>query len=547
MEDIYILINDCISNLSCQFTFHNLSQLSTISKYNSCLIYQLKIHDHDKQPIYYTSTNQIKKFHNIDTLTISKYYSYKNLTELTQIKNIRFYNMQCTDNITKMFHLTSCDLINTEDKKPILVPYFHTHLSRLYVFHNSRKIYNIKDIISFTHLTNINAIKLRNCNDIEQFRGFINLRSLTIRVLKNLSKLSLFQSLHSLTIDCNIDTGYDLLIINHPTITNIKILHCERFEIQNCHELIHLILIDSKTGVFDSNISRLKTLILETNYDFYDEMNINFDINEYINLEYLEYNCTIKNFTYLSSNLIKLHSLNLGCGAKIDVDGTVANNLTFIYLHTCACEFDFNKYTNLKQLILTDTPNINIDKLVQLEYLNLCNLNSQHKILSINCINYQKLTYLSLTNYKIINLNRSNKLNKLMICLANNIDIMNIWNNDLKYLPKLTFLNLHATQIVESEWYSTKILDTSNLSNCLNLKHLGCNFLLNDLSLLININRLNIYYHESYRNILCKLTKLTNLHILLSERIDKIDIRNLKRLNRASTHDFILPEITTIE
>lgn len=89
MEDIYFFIFDCVHNLSSLFTFNPLISLSTTSKYNSSTIYELSIHDHDKFPIYYASINQLKKFHKINTLTISKYFSYEN-------HNFETYNITYT-------------------------------------------------------------------------------------------------------------------------------------------------------------------------------------------------------------------------------------------------------------------------------------------------------------------------------------------------------------------------------------------------------------------------------------------------------------------
>ena len=545
MEDIYILINDCIHNLSSSFTFNLLLRLSAISKYSSCLIYQLKIHDHVNQPIYYTSTNQIKKFYNIDTVMISKYYTYNNLDKLTHIKNIRFYDLplpHCViNNITKMTQLTSCNSVKLHSDK---ISYFHTNLSKLYIFHHHEKIYDIKDIISFTHLTNINARKLHGCNSVKQFQEFVNLKSLKIYTLNNLSKLSSLRSLESIKISC--DTT-DFFTIAHPTITSIQIYEGEDFEIQNCFKLMYLKLTNCENCIIDANISCLLTLILEQYNDLYDTLNINFDINECVNLEYLVYSCNVKKFTHLSSRLTKLNSLNLRYDVKVDVDDITANNLTYLCLYYCKGVFDFNKYGNLKQLRLDNVTNINIDKLIQLEYLDLyySDYENENNITHfIDCVNHRKLTYLSVRNYRIINLTRSNKLNELMSYHIDIIDMIDIWNNDIRYLTNLTYLCLYTKYTSKPELHSTKIFDVSDYEN---LKYLECNFLLNDLSLLSNVNHLNISYYASYCDILSKLTKLTTLCLSSREEMDKIDIRNLKRLNYCSDRLFMLPEITMIE
>ena len=550
MEDIYQLIPDCVFNLSSQFTFDILLQLSTTSKYNSKSIYELTIHDHDNQPIYHTSINQIKKFHNIDTLMISKYYNFhpsmktnNNLIELTHIKNINFHDEQQIQYVTKLTHLTSC---NFGGMNSISIPYFHTNLSKLYNF-RSDKIHNIKNIIGFTHLTYIDVLNNHDDIGVEQFLRFKNLKSLTIPVLSNLSNLSLLISLDTISIQNDYLYHHDVFVISHPTVTNIQIYDCTDFDIKNCYELMYLKLTDSGTRSLDINSSKLRTLIFGATNDDERDVNMDLDIDKCLNLEYFEHLITTKNLTYLSSRLTKLNSLSFGYGTNINGDDTVTHNLTSLALYYCPGVFDLNKYRNLKKLIMCNISHINIDKLIELEYLD-CDCNKADiKRDCINSMNHQKLTYLRLLNNGVINLNRSNKLNKLLLHYVDEVDIVNIWNNDLKYLCELTYL--HITMKHENLLCSEKIFDVSSLLNCVNLKHLECNFLLKNLSLLNKVNHLNICYHKSHLNIINKLTKLTALYISSNEKIDKIDVRGLKRLSNFYEYksNLILPEITMTE
>ena len=550
MEDVYILINDCVFYLSSQFTFDILLQLSTTSKYNSKLIYELTIHDHDNQPIYHTSTNQIKKFHNIDTLTISKYYNFhletNNLTNLIHIKNIKFHDEQHIPFITKLTQLTSCNFVRINS---IPTSYFHTALTRLYVFNSSHKILNVQYVFALTHLTHIDARNNRGYVDVEQFLGFKNLKSLIIPFVKNLSKLSELISLQAISIHNDYIQHPDIVVISHPTVTNIEIYDCVDFKITNCHKLKYLKLTDWINCFLDDNILQLHTLILNARDGSHDyDMNINFDINRCISLEYLEYSSAmIQNLTYLEHHLTKLNSLYLGYNINIRVDDVVANNLTYLSVNNNTNILDLNKYRNLKQLSICYVQCSNLDKLVELEYLNCEDENNSFQRHYINCMNHRKLTYLCLQNQGIINLSNLSKLNRLILHNIDYIDLTNIWNNDIKYLFKLTFLYIHKSY--ETSLNATKGFDISCLANPLNLKCLGCNFLLNDLNLLDNVNYLNITYHKSYSNIISKLTKLNTLYISSNEKIDKMDVRSLKRLNNFYQHEsnLIFPEITMIE
>ena len=544
MEDIYQLISDCIFNLSNLFTFDTLLQISTSSRQYSNLIYELAIHDHDNQPIYYTSTNQIKKFHNIDTLTISKYYSYKNLTELTHIKNINFHDEQQIQYVTKLTQLISCNFVR---RNSMPIPYFHTNLSRLNVFCDN-KINNLNNVILFSHLTRIEIQSTCDGIDAEQFLGFRKLKSLTVPFLCHLQKLSSLTSLHTISIHNDYEQHYDMFAISHPTITNIQIRDYADFEIKNCYKLMYLKLTNWGSCFLGTNILQLQTLILnckdDDNYDTY----IDFDINRCINLEYLEY--SIQNLIHLSSSLTKLNSLYLGYGVNISEDDVVANNLTYLNVNHYMNMFDLNKYRNLKKLVIgmCNASHINIDKLVELEHLDREDyIPSEYNY--INGINHQKLTYLRLISHGIINLSKSNKLNRLQLYNVDPVDVANMWNNDLKHLSKLTFLYMHMKKSYETSWNATKRFDITRLANHLNLKCLGCNFLVNDLSLSNKVNYLNIAHYESYSNIISKLTKLTELYISSYENIDKIDVRSLKRLNNFFQREsnLILPEITMIE
>ena len=115
MEDIYFMISDCVHNLSNLFAFDPLLQISAISKRHLNLIYQLRTDN----IIYYTSIDQLKRFRNINTLTIPRYYQYNfrninNLSNLNHINNIILYNFDRYHYIALLTHLTSVKIATAE-------------------------------------------------------------------------------------------------------------------------------------------------------------------------------------------------------------------------------------------------------------------------------------------------------------------------------------------------------------------------------------------------------------------------------------------------
>lgn len=208
MEDLYILVDDCIQNISSLFTFYPLLSLSQITKSNARFIFELTIHDHDNQPLFYSSHEQIKRFKNMHILTIGKYYSYPHLSELTHINDIRFYDNQLIDDLIHLTHLTSC-----RDGVLKKHNYFHTNFRKSLDFEYNYKKYNFNDIASFQHITYLNALKLNDCRDVNQLTIFTNLKSLRVNYLQNLSNISLLKSLNSLLIeDDNYPLNHDVVI-----------------------------------------------------------------------------------------------------------------------------------------------------------------------------------------------------------------------------------------------------------------------------------------------------------------------------------------------
>lgn len=542
MEDTYILISDCVHNLSNLFTFHHLLQLSTTQKQNSSCIYELSIHDHDNQPIYYTSTYQINKFHNIHTLTISKYYSYVNLTKLTHINNVRFYDFHLLEYITNLTNLTSCHCMQYTQGSF----YFHTNLIKLYDFNRNFHEYNISDIMSHTQLTNLDVNQLHNQHlykDLTSLLTFTNLRSLTTDYLINMSEISQLKLLEKLTLETNVNNNDFCIVINHSFLTYFVAAEVEAGEIQtcllqNCHKLKYLELWDCKICAL-SSYSQLQTLLI---YTYYNDLKIEFDVKKCINLQYLKFNHNIVDMEDLKS-CVRLNSLFISYSEKINISDIVAEKITHLYIDSCPGKQRLNLeyFINLKILSLCSTLHTNINKLTQLEHLTLCASSDENDFGSIDFVNHLYLTYLEMTNDKFINLHLLTKLYELNLSNYDARDSKKVWKEDILHLHKLTSLDLSFQEVT---------LHGKYLSRCVSLKHFSCNCNVISLDCISNnLNDLDIPYCESNMETINTLTKLTYLDFLRINNHVHGDLKNLIRLNCdiSGQEHLMCPKIKIIE
>lgn len=523
MEDIYLVISDCVCNLSKLFTFHPLLELSLIHKLHAQFIYELTIHDHDKQPIYHTSVDQIKRFHNIDTLTIPRYYDFyfDNVSKLTHIYNIRFYKTSLVSIVTNLTHLTSYRCFGSE--------YFHTNLKRLlYIQDNGG--YKMEN----NEFKDINHLRLHGLDDVEQLLLFTNLKSLHVEFLQDISKLSQLKSLHALQIDIFRSD----VVIHHPTLTRIEIWNSKHCTFQNCFNLKFIELIEYKSCSLDT-YSMLQTIIL---ISYQRKIDIQFDINKCIDLKYLKFDGNQIKINNITSSLIKLNQLDITLGANINIDNIIANNLTFLMLNNYLDTFDFGNYINLKKLMLYDVKYINIDNIQGLEYLTIRNKFENYGNV-INCDNHRYLTFLNLMNCSFSNLFQLTKLHDFTFSRFDYFELRNIWN-DMLYLSKLTSLTLFSKNSYGYD-HSCETFDGKYLSNCVNLKLLACNLSIGHLNMLTKIIDLSVLKIEIYGDIITQLTKLTRVEFLNEHDTELIfDLTNLNRLViiSGSIKNIIFPE-----
>ena len=510
MEHVYILIQDCIHNMSSQFTFDSLLQLSITTKYNSNLIYEL-ITD---QPIYYTSTNQIKLFRNIHSLTIPRYYSYQNLSNLTHINDIKFYNELLIDDMIKLTHLTSCMLMGKETRK-----LFHTNMIKLYDLDYNHELHSIKSMFSFTRLTYFNAEMSDVRMDLNELLSFVNLRFLKTDVTHNLSNLFMLTVLDTLIINKSMFFS-DEININHFNLTKIITSNISECTFQNCGNLKYLQLSGCKTFTIDESRSRLQTLILNPNEQ---DAKLYFTFNEYINLRYLECNF---NYVYqyrdnTLSKLTKLNQLFMRNGNYHTLDEKISNNLIYLRLYNRHGLFDFKNYTNLRTLITNHLGYICVYKLTKLEYLSLCDKtpnvfpsfeheqDSQHKNYErfIDCSNHLNLTYLEISKVGCHNLHLLTKLKTLIWHRMRAVEINNALHNRIKHLSALTCLHLLWD---ECGYAGLKAMDGICLSN-LRLKEFHSNLKLFNLNHLNELVSFDVIHFLQHNDIFSKLTKLTNI------------------------------------
>ena len=516
MEYVYILIQDCIHNLCSPFTFDLLLQLSITTKYNSNLIYEL-ITD---QPIYYTSTNQIKLFHNIHSLTIPRYYQYNNLTNLTHINNIKFYNTSLIHDIIKLTHLTSCTLMGINTHK-----YFHTNLIKLFDSDDDREWCNISSIVSFTHLTYFDVYM-----NLNKLLSFVNLKSLKIHGTKNISNLSMFTALDTLIIRRSIFCSPEINI-NHSNLTKIITSGLQECIFQNCVNLKYLEITCCKKLTVDK--TRLQTLILHS-----DKLDgkLYFNFTECFNLRYLQldfYNVNVGCEFSKLTHLTKLTWLFMKNGYDCKINNVIANNLIYLRSNN-SCSFDFTNYTNLRTLITDNLEYTHINKLTKLEYLSLCdetfntsNLYGQNALRKcfIDGENHLYLTYLEISNIRCCNLRLLTNLKTLIWKGMRSVELNNVWDNVIKHLSKLTCLHLFWN---EYACYHAKIMDTSCISN-LKLKEFHSNIKINNLNHLNELNSLDVKYLPQYKKTFLKLTKLTNIGKDMC--YEGLKCKNMHRLN----------------
>ena len=535
MQNIYILIQDCVHNLSNLFTFNPLIQLSSTRKYNSKLIYELKLHDHIKQPIYYTGTNQIKLFHNIDTLIIPTYVSYHNLHKLTHINKIIFYNPEIVTQITKLTSLTSLIVLYNNDGEIDFSRCFHTNLKNLYDYVNCNN-FDIKfeDITSFTHLTRLCGSRFDTCIDLDQLLIFRNLKSLQIDVLKNMSCVSELKSLSDLGIHSKWDN--DLLVINHPNITRIKIEDFKSCSILECFNLKKLEVVDCEMINLDT-LTDLKTLILSGRQSM--NVNFNFDVTQCINLEYFQCHGKITNFDSLhfhSQTEFKLKQLVL-FNNILEISSEIVRNLTSLHLSDYLKTFDLSNCINLKKLTIYWAKYINLNKSHQLEHLELYNEYPSSNY--INCCYFLNLTYLEGNYCSFLNLDELTKLNVLVLVNISKRELVKTWHGHILHMSNLTYLRLRTSDTLDNE-----IMHAKYLSNC-KLKHLDCSFELDDLSGLNTLTYLTIKFNTQTNHMLTKLTRLIYVNIINSKF--HLDLRNLTRLNLCYNENTTLPEMKIIE
>ena len=520
MEDNYILVQDCIHNLSTQFIFDLLLQLSTTTKYNSNLIYEL-ITD---QPIYYSNMNQIRLFHNIHSLTIPKYYSYNldnnNISNLTHIYEIKFYNISLIDDIIKLTHLTSCVLIEEQANK-----YFHTNLIKLYDFDCTHEwSTDIYDIISFTHLTHFNVDELNAWIDINDLSSLINLRSLQTGIMKNISNLSIFTALDTLIISRNYLDPNEIYI-NHSRLTKIITSNIAQCAFQDCGNLKYLQLSDCSTLTINESRSRLQTLILNSHWKHISKK-LDFDISECMDLRYLEYNVHNINQLYISSKLNKLNQLFVRNEDDLVMEYAITKNLTYLQLDNCEDTCNFGNYINLRTLVINKSKYIYINRLRRLEHVSISNESASYDNRYINCKNYLNLTYLEVNNIRYNNLRFLTKLKTLICRNMRMCELNRVWVREIQHLLKLSCLHLflridHMMQF--------ELMDTCHLSN-LRLKEFHFNFELNNLNHLNELVNLQMLrYSLQYDNTFSTLTKLTNINVSLNIR--KLKCKNMHRLN----------------
>lgn len=545
MEDYYTLVSDCVHSLSSLFTFDLLLEISETSRQNSNFIYELQIHDHTEQPIYYANTSQIERFRKINTLTIPNHYFYKYLSKLTHINNIRCNHLKQLDDITKLTNLTSVRIIDEQPDE-----FFHTYLKKLHDY-NTRQNYEFNEITSFTRLTYIRALTLNNCYDLEQFVIFSNLKCLEMDVrddafklsmLKSLHKLSMLKSLLHLTIGGLFHRhfmGEYSFVIEHPGITGLKILNGRHCIIQKCFNLKNLNV--NACQILDLKDANLETLILSA-HTYNLPMIIKFDICKHVNLTHLEcHGMNVIGIKYVPSELIKLKKLMLTDGS-IKIDPLISHNLTHLFLDNYFYEFDMQKYINLKKLEIKYTQYVNINKLEELVDLKLHDQYFSNDI--IDCNNFLNLTSLDLRSCVISNLFRLTKLNKLMLYNIFDNELDNIWRNDIPCLSKLIYLSLFRAGY---DTHPSKILDAKYLSNC-RLKYFHCNFGLDDLSELYTLQDMEIIYSRFNHDNIRKLTRLTNISIQFSTAKLKANVKNLNRLrlNLSCAQNLILPKTKII-
>ena len=558
MEDIYVLLPDCVCNLSSLFTFYPLLLLSTTSKCNSKYIFELTIHS--DQPIYYSRSNQIKQFHRIHQLTIPKYCHYSNLSSLTHIKNIIFQDSRFIDVVTNLTHLTTCHFLHRHNG---INKYFHINLTKSYDFVRNRSmykfdgsecvrpLYRVSDIIKLTHLTHIDVFQLTDCNDINQLLAFTNLKSLNSTILKNIFNLSRLISLTRVNIDYLdnskllklVDWKFenvklpkalhnDSLIIDHPNITNVRIANANNIIFQNCYNLKRLELqnfISCKNNIY----TQLQTVILIAEYE--NRKACEFDINQCVNLKYFKQDCREYGPSSLESHLTKLDRLYIGYQVTLELNKMITSNLTYLHLNACTNTFDFIEYSNLKNLSLNSIKSTNLRKLKKLENLKVdCKYcTDSGRKFSIYVQYHLNLTRLYMMDGYIPNLSMLTKLNTLTFINIKFKDLINFWNNHLLHLSNLSYLYLSKSSIYEDNLGkkgTNDIFDCRCLSNAINLKFLKGDIKLNYLNISDAICDLSIPYRESYNHHISKLTRLTNLNF--TDGLNSYSKLNLAKLTR---------------
>lgn len=441
---------------------------------------------------------------------------------------------------------------------------FHSDLKQLYDCDDCYQLYDFDSILSYTQLTRINTFSLYDLVDVNQLLTFSNIKWLKIHGrINNISNLCKLQYLKDIIIQDYVKSNNSIRI-DHPTVTRIRIFDANHCVIENCYNLRYLKLINCETFIVNSSLLKFQTIILK----IFNSKENNFDIDHCINLKCLKLE-NVQIPIYLSSNLANLNSLHIHDSNNINIDRIVANNLTSMLLYRACGVFDFLNYTNLKYLYLLATTQINIDSLVRLEYLDL--FYPLTKNIFVDCNNHTNLTHLRIERCKFFNLRRLTKLQLHTLILEDfNIDEMkDAWNYELKYLSRLTCLNLFVDR-----GSNELILDSKHLSNCILLKSLRFNFKLNDWTF-ISTSHKPVHStepgkaREESRNILhilsklqsldiedclncdiiSSLTKLTKLnigkcvkdHILICEKLNRIN--NL----HVSSENIIYPKMKVIE
>lgn len=501
---MYNLPEDCIKIIlnfyNTKNIFHvnkfwfNLKRYIYIYKLNfkySNLLYENKFNPSIKNVCTIFKNHQIDNLENIKNACICFFENCKNITDINKLQNCKVLKINRCENIENIDipTLNKLLVVKSNPKKINC-----KNLKYLYINKCSSNM-----VISFPH---IESLLLDDCPNIDIEECF-NLKTLRVSFCPRINDFTNFKKLKNLRINCNENYPF-MNIQNNTNLIKLSLSRCNT-HINLSSSLLKEIELRKCPNINFNNCKNIKKLVLsscENIYDFsyfnklsflkiYGDLLHPINIKKNKNLKnLLLYQYNFNQFIKLS-HLQNLKELYLDLKYRLDINN---NCYKLPYLR------------KLQQISINGYKNINVENLVNVKNIcikNVIIVKQLHKLTSSTNLQYSCSNFIrSYLRYLAVAVN--NKTKNIL---------------DLNTIPK-NIIDLNLSNMVTSKKLDIEKLISLNISE---------NQQINDLSKLVNLEKLNLSGCTKNRINISKLIKLKALDISNTYH-NKYDLSNLINL-----------------